>query len=297
MNSQEHAQLLTEKHDNTIKNIQELQEVEKYMYQNLEKLNAQEPDNIQQQRDIINRINDLTSMRTNLFDQLKQHYTTSQKDLDKSRDELADQLTLVGVVENQLNNVKKNIKVAKENHNNKLRMIEINNYAFERYNAHTSVMKLVVIICSIVLAFVIVGRYDIVPSNVLTSLISVTITVGLILLGKRVWDLYTRSNLNYNQYTFPLSPSQQGPGYQTVLEHDEIAFSKAFNQAQHSLSSGAKDLTSLTKTATSDLSSATKDLSSLTKGTFNATDKVNVGTKSNVSASQPKGAENFATYY
>ena len=34
-----HAQMLQEKHDNTIKNIQELQELEKYMFQNLQNIN------------------------------------------------------------------------------------------------------------------------------------------------------------------------------------------------------------------------------------------------------------------
>ena len=43
-----HPALLGEKHKVTVKNIQDLQDVEKYMFNNLQSLNKSSPDSIQQ---------------------------------------------------------------------------------------------------------------------------------------------------------------------------------------------------------------------------------------------------------
>ena len=43
-----HASMLQQKHDSTIKNIQELQELEKYMFQNLQNINKSDATSGQQ---------------------------------------------------------------------------------------------------------------------------------------------------------------------------------------------------------------------------------------------------------
>ena len=55
--------LLNTKHQNTIKDIQKLQEVEKYMFNNLQSLNKSSGTDLQQSEVIKSRLNELSTMR------------------------------------------------------------------------------------------------------------------------------------------------------------------------------------------------------------------------------------------
>ena len=93
-----HAAMLQQKHDNTIKNIQELQELEKYMFQNLQNINKADSSAASEAALIQQRINELSAMRQNLFTQLKNMYTNVQGDAANSRGDLADQIAVVEIV-------------------------------------------------------------------------------------------------------------------------------------------------------------------------------------------------------
>ena len=140
--NQEHVELLEEKHQNTLKNIQELQEMEKYMYESLAKL-VNEGGSTAQEDQIISRINELTQLRVNLFSQLKNSYTDAADELNDSRRSLRDQILAVNLVEEELKRTKKNYDVLVNNKNNKVRMVEIGNYHTQRYNAHIDVLKII----------------------------------------------------------------------------------------------------------------------------------------------------------
>ena len=74
-----HSDLLDQKHQNTIKNIKDLQELEKYMFNNLQALNKSDPNATEETEVIKARINELKNMRMTLFGQLKNMYIDTQK--------------------------------------------------------------------------------------------------------------------------------------------------------------------------------------------------------------------------
>ena len=62
-----------------ITSIKELQGLEEYMFQQLESININDPNNISQQNDIIKHINDLSDLRNDLFGQLGKMYVNLDK--------------------------------------------------------------------------------------------------------------------------------------------------------------------------------------------------------------------------
>jgi len=304
----EHKQLLEEKHQLTVNNIQELQELEKFMYQNLEKLNSGGNSDTAQEEQVINRINELTQMRIGLFNQLKNMYTTSTTELTENRNALTEQIAMVGIVENELNTTKQNLKSMETDKTNALRMVEIGTYQMQRYNAHTYIMKIIVITAAVVLAFSILLQKQLIPSKIAVACITVALSIALIVLFRNIYDLFRRSNLVYDQYNWGFNKAELQEGYESVVKHDELFFSKLENEAKSGYEETKSDivggytkamsgLSKLGNNLSSDVSSLTTTPSTGTTSTgTSTTGSPPSGTMSTVSPSQPN-VENFAPYY
>ena len=89
---------------NILTDIQNLQQQEKNLYAELDTLGGEE--NKEQQDAIIQQINELTDARITLLNELTSSFSTANDVLDKSRRSLKSELSLVGVVEDELNKVR-----------------------------------------------------------------------------------------------------------------------------------------------------------------------------------------------
>ena len=292
----EHKQLLEEKHQLTVNNIQELQEIERFMYQNLEKLNSSGTSDAAQEEQIINRINELTQMRIGLFNQLKNMYTTSTTELTENRNALTDQIAMVGIVEDELNKTKHNLKAMENDKTNSLRMVEIGTYQMQRYNAHTYIMKIIVLTAVIVLAFSILLQKQMIPSKIAVACITVTLSIALIVLFRNIYDLFRRSNLVYDQYTWGFNKAELKPGYESVIDHDELFFSKLESEAKSGYKKTKSELSSGYEKTMSGLSKLGNNLSSDVSSLTATSSSKPSDAQSSVSPSQPN-IENFASYY
>jgi hypothetical protein len=295
---QEHAMMLREKHTETVKNIRELQELEKYMFQNLERLTGQD-DQSQAEKQIVEKINELSNMRIGLFNELKNMYTSSQDDLESERNQLADQIAIVGVVESELNRLKSNIDSIKQEKDNKVRMVQIGNYEAARYNSHISVMQIIVFSSLIVLASSLLLQNGVIPPMVSSGIIILTVAGGIIMILNKVFDMMSRNNMDYSKYDFAFDPAQAKPGYETVYDHDKIFFSKLGGELRSDYNDSKNKISStvggLSKTSTSMDSSM---VGALTNNTMNKPNAVVVapGSNNKVEGEVSKSIENFASY-
>ena len=205
-----------ERHAQTLKSIQELQDVERQLYINLEAQAAAGAD-LSEQKAIVDRINEISTARITLYNTLKGMYSVMQTSVAGTRNELVDQMTITGVVEQELNNTKSSINALTDEKNNKLRMVEINTYYGKRYQAHTGLMKLIILICIPLLILAILGKKGLVPSNIASGLATVIIAIGAILVVRRLWDLDRRDNMNYDEYDWYFDQNASSP---TVWEYD-----------------------------------------------------------------------------
>ena len=213
----------------SLKNIQQLQAMEKELYSKLEANAASASSgssgssgSSEDQSSIIKKINELSQLRINLYKSLENMYNTVQSGVANSRVNLVDQLTTVGVVEKELNNAKKNLNQLETSKNNKMRMVEINTYYGKRYKAHTQLIKKIILISIPLLILAILKKKDlippIIPENVIYGISGLIILIGGISLVYNIVDIYSRDNMDYDEYNWQFNPNSVKP---TLYEYDK----------------------------------------------------------------------------
>lgn len=314
MSETNHLKDLEEKHNSTIQNIENLQELEKYMFQNLQKLSPDNSQSALEQEAVINKINELKNIRTGLMQQLSSTYQEKQQELNSEREDLSDKIAQVGIVENELDKARHNIGVLKNEKNNKLRMVQLYEYQRKRYQAYSDVVKIVIYGCLAILGFTLIMKYNFipfVPSHIFSLLIVLSIVVTVVLIIRKVLDIQSRNNMNFDQYDFYFDPNSVKPGYESVYQHDVNFFEDIGSNIENKASQYAQDasqhLQKYTQEATNEMNKATSELSNLGNGTAagagNSSGVTNnpdySGKASNTSVVLPSDSskETFANYY
>lgn len=182
-----------------------------------------------EQEKIIQKINEISEMRIALFKNLTNTYGNMQNNVANSRTDLVDQMTLVGVVEEELDSAKSNLHRLTDAKNNKVRMSEINTYYGKRYSAHTGVMKILIMICIPLLILAILRKKNLVPRNIANGVSGLIVAIGAIILIRRIWDLTRRDNMNYDEYKWFFDPASQAP---TVYNYDMAQLGKLGHEAK-----------------------------------------------------------------
>lgn len=194
------SELLESKQANTIQTIKTLAEHEKHMFNNLQKLNNKNDPNGNQKKIIEKKVNELSSMRMNLFKKLKSMYSDTQASTHSNRKDLADQLTVVSVMEEELNNIKNRLSQLKSEKSNKLRMVQLGDYEYDRYNAHKKIFKTIVYGAFIVLILSYIMRFPWFPTKIGVLLVLLTLAWIVISTAGQIYDNARRDNIDYDKY-------------------------------------------------------------------------------------------------
>ena len=294
MSEANHLRDLEAKHNETIQNIEKLQELEKYMFQNLQRMSPGGGQSAMEQEAIVNKINELKTIRTDLLGQLTSMYKEKQADLNSERIDLSDKITQVGIIENELARARKNIGMMEQDRNNKLRMTQLYENERKRYGAYTGVMRIIVYVCLIVLALVLLIKYNpipFIPPHVYTMLMTLSIVVGVILVLRKVYDISRRSSLNFDQYDFYFDPATAQPGYQSVYQHDlnffrkldnEVESSKYVTEAENEMRKAKRNVSNYLNQAENEVSKAGHKMSKMVDNLGNGT-AAGAGTSNGVS--------------
>ena len=188
-------------------NIAELQNVQTKLFTDLEKL-AGSPDialpSIQAQiTDKFLQIDNLTKLRTNIFETIKANYGITQSDYNIQRKSYAQQLVALSIIENDLLNTSNQLRTSLSIRDNAERMVGVNNYYTRRYEAHASIMKNIVFYCGIIILVIFLMRMGVVTDEIASLVIIIALCFGIIIIGKKVYDLSRRNNIDYDKYNFP----------------------------------------------------------------------------------------------
>jgi len=203
----------------TLNNIKDLQNLEKDLYTKLE-ISATSQGNAAEQTDLINRINKISQIRMSLLQTLNTMSNTLQTQVGNSRVNLVDQLTLIGVIEQQLNQIKAQMNQSDNIKNNKLRMVEINTYYGKRYRAYTELMKIVIFSCILFLILALLKKKELLPENIANGLLSIFLLISLFFFLRKVNDIYWRDNMDFDQFNWFNVPDSHE---KTVFEYDKEA--------------------------------------------------------------------------
>lgn len=191
---------LREMHENTIKSIKEMQELERHMFQNLQSINRSAPDASDQEARIRARISELVAIRQSLFGKLKSMYVSTQTHVTKNREDLADQIAVGKTMEEELKNSEEQLEILRAEKMNKMKMVQIGDYEFERYHELKGIMKTIVYGVFVVLILSFLMRQPWMPRFVAIALIAVTVAITLITVFSRLRDNLRRNDRDYRKF-------------------------------------------------------------------------------------------------
>lgn len=195
-----------ERQEQLLKQIKEIQTIEKQLYKSLEVSSVNPNSSLPNELTIVENINKYSDLRTNLYNDLKSNYNTTQNNVIVSRNNLVDEYAVVKVIENEMNSAKKNLNALKNNRYDKLRMVEINTYYGKRYEAYSDLMKSIVFICIPLLILAILIKKELLSENIGGILISIVVAIGTIVLFYKIYDISRRDNMNYDEFYWPFNP-------------------------------------------------------------------------------------------
>ena len=193
-----------------IEKISNLQDLENQKYNDLNVLLASNPtpDNIAQQKVLINDITQLTQIRSSLFDTLLMHAQNNVKMNDTMNASVKDKHTIVTLKENDLSARKAAIAALNQETENTQRMVDINVYYKKQYEARVIIMKYIVLLCFLVIFFIVLMNLGWLPQEMVIVLVVMIIFVGGLYIGSLVYDAYKRSNMNYDEYSWGFNSQQ-----------------------------------------------------------------------------------------
>jgi len=189
---------LQERNQQVLNNISQLQIQEKALYDSLDDVSLSS----EEKQLIINKINEISQMRMNLYAGLKDMYSFYQKNVSASRSTLGQSIATVDMLENELNQSKKRMNLIEDQKYNKLRLVEINTYYGKRYNAHSKLMKTIVIICIPVIILAVLANKGILPANIYKLLLVIILVIGSLFIGLQLIDISNRNNMNWDEYNW-----------------------------------------------------------------------------------------------
>ena len=104
------------------------------------------------------------------------------------------------ILDSQLTNTINEYETINEDNIAKSRLIDINTYYTERYRAHISLMKIIILVSLPLLIIFILRTKEILSDAIAITLGSLVLLIGLIIIGYRIFELYLRNNMNYNEF-------------------------------------------------------------------------------------------------
>ena len=195
---------LQERNQQVLDNISQLQSQEKQLYDSLDDVTLSSD----QKQQIINKINEISQMRLDMYASMKDMYSYYQQNVAASRSALGQEVSAIDILENELNQSKIRMNLIQDEKYNKLRLVEINTYYGKRYNAHSKLMKTIVLTCIPVIILAVLANSGILPSNLYVFLTGLVIIIGVIIIGLELIDMSNRDNMNWDEYNWYFDKSK-----------------------------------------------------------------------------------------
>jgi hypothetical protein len=83
------------------------------------------------------------------------------------------------------------------------RMVGVNNYYTRRYESHADIMKHIIFYCGVIILAIFLMKMGVVTEEITSLIIIIALSIGIIVVGKKVYDLSRRNNIDYDKYNFP----------------------------------------------------------------------------------------------
>jgi hypothetical protein len=192
-----------------LNDIQSLQNLEQQLFNSLD---SNTNLTISQQQEIVTKINDLSKMRINLYQTINGINSYFQSALYNSRGTLDQQAAAIQIVENELNTAKRRLKTLEDAKNNKIRLVEINEYYGDKYAEHSQLMKLIIYTLIPIIIVTSIYNMGFLPNVIYYAIIIIISIVAGVFFWYRIWSIWSRDRMNYQSYDWKFNPSNVSSG-------------------------------------------------------------------------------------
>lgn len=208
-----------------IEKISNLQDLENQKYDDLNILLASNPtpDNIAQQKVLMNDITQLTNIRSQLFNTLLLQAQNNVKVNDTMNANVQDKHTIVTLKESDLNARRTAIAALNQDIENTQKMVDINVYFKKQYEARVTIMKYIVLVCFLVIFFVVLMNLGWLPQEMVIVLVVIIILAGGLYIGSLMYDAYQRSSINYDEYDWGFDSQKMASTISRQPRHKKTA--------------------------------------------------------------------------
>ena len=154
----------------------------------------------EQKRKINEKITQISNMIINLRSTLSNMNSFYRSALESSVGTLGQQRVAIGIVEDELNRSKKRLQILQQEKNNKIRLVEINNYYSDNYEEHTQLMKIIIFTLIPVIILGVLNNKGILPTSFYYILLIIIVSIGAYYFWVRFASIIMRDNMNYQEY-------------------------------------------------------------------------------------------------
>ena len=154
---------------------------------------------------LLAEIENIEQIKASIYDTLTSSYQLTQQQIEAIRPIVANSNVANQLMADALNVKLEQLGEQIDLHNNSERLIGVNNYYARRYEAHSSVMKKIVLFCGIIILVIFLMNIGFINDSISSILIIATLAVGIVIVGKQVWDISRRSNIDFDKYNFPFN--------------------------------------------------------------------------------------------
>jgi hypothetical protein len=196
-----------------INDIQSLQQMEQQLLNSLETNPNIKSD---QQQKIVEKMNELSNMRINLYQTLRGVNNYFGNAVNTSVGSLKQQAIAIGIVESELNKAKRRLEILEEEKNNKIRLVEINTYYGDKYAEHSQLMKIIIFTLIPIIILGVLNNKGFLPNMIYNILLIIIAFIGAYFFWKRFASIITRDNMNYQEYDWYFNPTTAPTGTSTT---------------------------------------------------------------------------------
>jgi hypothetical protein len=200
---------IKQNNEQILNDIQSLQQMEQQLFNSLET----NPNlTSQQQKEIILKMNQISNMRINLYSTLSGVNNYYGNALSSSIGTLKEQTAAIAIVENELNQAKRRLKALEQEKNNKVRLVEINDYYGDKYAEHASLMKVIIFTLVPIIIFSILNNKGFLPNTLYYILVVIVSIIGSVYFWHTYSSMVRRDNMVYQEYDWRFNPNTAPKG-------------------------------------------------------------------------------------
>jgi len=214
--SQSQLDEFNQRQSDMIQNLRQLQQQEMALYGDLEANVAANGDTAIRDQ-LVAKISTISEARMNMYRDLLDNYAIIRDSVAQTRGDLVDQMTLIDVVQQQLDSLRRQVGNINAEKTGKERMIEINTYYGKKYMAQKELMQIIILTCVPLLVLALLAKFGTLGKQVASVLGGIVLVIGLYYIIRKIIDISSRSKLVFDEYDWSFDPATIKP---TVIEYD-----------------------------------------------------------------------------